>query len=131
MSPRRVSSWFAALVVAATAGLAPAGAAQAAARPDNYIFNNSNVGVGVWHDDGDPIYNAVLPAYKNTWDEYGWDHASRYYIGRGYCVRTFRRAAGTGGAWSFWDSFRGPDSRATSFAYDYQLQVHRLPSTLC
>lgn len=132
MSHRRFSAWFVALVIAVTAALAPAGAAQAAARPDSYIFNNSPVGIGVWHDDDTTsVWPAVLPAYSNTWDEFGWDHSQKFYIGVGYCANVFRRPAGTGGAWSKWKALGGHSWQPVSFAYDYQVQVHREPTNAC
>lgn len=102
----RVPAVLVALVVAVTAALVSPGPAQAAVQ-NNYLLNNgrySAVGVGVWHDNHTGGYDGILPANRNTVDQWGWDHVSAFYIGTGYCADLFRTPAANPGTWTFVDT---------------------------
>lgn len=133
---RRILALLVALVTATVVVAAPV--AAYAAVPNNYIFNNSSVGIGVWHDYHSGTYDGVLPAYTNTRNQWGWDHASKFFIGSGYCFNAYRRPAGSSGGWvayhSGWGSTTWPDSASYNSSwwnYDWQIQLFRVVNGAC
>ena len=127
---RRVSAALLTLAVAVTAALVPSGPAQAVPAT-NYIFNNGSVGIGVWHDApsaSEPIddYDAVLPAYKTTRGQWGWDHGSGIYIGDNFCAAIYRTSSSSPGSWTLLTSLAGPGRWYTrNYSYHYQVQTRR------
>ncbi|ADP79364.1 hypothetical protein [Pseudofrankia inefficax] len=127
------------VAVLAAFAIAPPVAANAAV-PNNYIFNNSSVGIGVWHDYHSGTYDAVLPAYSTTKGQWGWDHASKFFVGSTYCYNAYRRPAGSSGAWQLAVVGSGPATYPDgSFApynsnwwlYDWQIQLQTFVGNFC
>ena len=127
------------VAVLAAVAITPPVAAHAAV-PDNYIFNNSSVGIGVWHDYHSGSYDGTLSAYSTTSGKWGWDHASKFYVGSGYCFTAYRRPAGSSGGWQRWISSPGPVTYPDGYAYpydswwwnyDWQIQLQRIVNNAC
>ncbi|BCY09480.1 hypothetical protein [Actinoplanes sp. L3-i22] len=133
--PRRLL----ALLVAVLAAVAITPSAAHAAVPNNYIFNNSSVGIGVWHDYHSGTYDGVLSAYSKTKDQWGWDHASKFYVGSGYCFTAYRKTAGsTTAAWDIAVAGVGPvtypgagDYNSSWWNYDWQIHLFRVVNGAC
>jgi hypothetical protein len=115
-----------ALGVGAAAAITPAGMAQAAV-PHNYLFNNGRNGtggIGVSHDNSSRKYDAVLPAYENTKDKWGWDHASSFYIGEGDCFDLFSTPSSNPGVWTqVLNDFPAGPGVEVGLDYNYSYQV--------
>ncbi|WP_433309392.1 hypothetical protein ACQP0U_20510 [Micromonospora sp. CA-269861] len=81
--------------------------ASPASAASNYIYNSSNLGLGVIHNrDGKYTlgnYDTVLAAGRRTTDF--WANAAGYYIGPGYCGFEWTL---TGGSWLLTDDSLDP-----------------------
>jgi hypothetical protein len=96
-----------------------------------YIAVKEGISIGVIHNKdgsygagGTQKYDGLLPAYRNTWNQFGWsDGAAGYYIGPGYCLEIEQYSGGvwndlglTGKGPGYYYTFKNSTYRATAYS---------------
>ena len=76
----------------------------------NTIYNwTYGTGIGVIRvADNDYLfgnYDAALPGWQATWQDFQWTTTAGFYVGPGYCVNAFRHDHGLSGAFTFQGTF--------------------------